>query len=239
MLPRVNTEWAKEQLRRFIASTAFRFTGGGFGENAAPEEQIIAQAQVIEQIFDRVIPAWKDEVSKRAASYDSWSGHRETAQRALAQLERDQEIKDNLGEAAPDLNAARMHPWAWDGARSLWASRHYREAVSAAAVKVNAEAQNKLGRVDISEVKLFQEAFSLRSPEANKPRLRLMPNDSSDTFRSLHEGASAFASGCYKAIRNPAVHIPLTELAEDDALEQLAAFSILARWVDTATLDTA
>lgn len=234
----MNTEWAKRELRRFIASTAFRFTGGGFGENAAPEEQIVAQAQVIEQIFDRVIPAWKDDVSKRATSYDSWSGQREIAQRALAQLERDQELRDNLGDNAPDLSAARMHPWAWDGARSLWATGHFRAAVSAAAVQVNAESQNKLGRVDISEVKLFQEAFSLKPPEASKARLRLMPDDSSDTFRSLHEGAVAFATGCYKAIRNPASHIPLPELPEDEALEQLAAFSILARWVDAATLDT-
>jgi hypothetical protein len=48
----------------------------------------------------------------------------------------------------------------------------------------------------------------------------------------------AFAAGCYKAIRNPAAHIPLDELSEDEALEQLAAFSILARWVAAATLDT-
>jgi hypothetical protein len=101
--------------------------------------------------------------------------------------------------------------------------------VSAAAVKVNAESQNKLARFDISEVKLFQEAFSLKAAEAGKPRFRLMADDGSDTFKSMHEGASAFAAGCYKAIRNPAVHTPLDELSEDEALEQLAAFSVLAR----------
>jgi hypothetical protein len=55
--------------------------------------------------------------------------------------------------------------------------------------------------------------------------------------RSLHEGASAFAVGCYRVIRNPAAHIPLGELSEVEALEQIAAFSVLARWVDAATLD--
>jgi Protein of unknown function (Hypoth_ymh) len=137
----------------------------------------------------------------------------------------------------PDLSAASMHPWVWDGAQSLWASAHFREAVSAAAVKVNAETQNKVDRKEVSEVKLFQEVFSLNAPEPGKSRLRIVPNDGSDTYRSVHEGALAFARGCYMAIRNPAAHVPLEDLAEDEALEQLAAFSILARWVDRAKVD--
>jgi Protein of unknown function (Hypoth_ymh) len=233
----VNNDWAIEQLRRFVASTFWNPVPGR-GTHAGTEDHIVSQAQVVEKIFDQMIPDWQDRVKDRKRSPDHWRDHREVAQRALAQLERDQEIKDNLGEAAPALNAARMHPWAWDGARSLWASRHFREAVSAAAIKINAETQNKLGRRDLSEVKLFQEGFSLKPPEPGKPRLRLMPDDGSDTFRSLHEGAMAFASGCFKAIRNPAAHIPLVDLSEDEALEQLAAFSILARWVAVATLDT-
>jgi len=40
-------------------------------------------------------------------------------------------------------------------------------------------------------------------------------------------------------IRNPAAHVILEDLAEDEALEQLAAFSILARWVDRAEVDKA
>ena len=237
----MNNEWAMEQLRTFIVCTQWipGAPGARSREHAVPEEQIVAQAQVVEQIFDRVIPDWKDQerVKNRRQYSDLWAGHREVAQRALAQLEREKELRENLGEAAPDLNAAQIHPWVWDGARSLWASRHFREAVSAAAVKVNAEAQNKVSRTDLSEAKLFQESFSLKSPEAKKPRLRLMPDDGSDTYKSLHEGASAFAVGCYRAIRNPAAHIPLGELSEVEALEQLAAFSVLARWVDAATLD--
>jgi len=233
----VNNEWAIGQLRNFIASTKYIPGGGGYGRHAIPEEQIVAQAQVIEQIFSRVIRDWEDRVKDRGKHYDHWGRHREVAQRALTQLEREQEITENLGEAAPNLNAAQMHPWVWDGARSLWASRHFREAVSAAAVKVNAETQNKVSRFDISEVKLFQETFSMKSPEPKKPRLRLMTDDGSDTYKSIHEGATAFAVGCYRAIRNPAAHIPLDELTEDEALEQLAAFSVLARWVGAATLE--
>ena len=234
----MNNDWAIQQLRLFVSNTSWSPRGGG-SNHAATEDQIIAQAQVVEMIFGQTIPDWRDRVKDRGRSPDHWRDHREVAQRALAQLERDQEIRDNLGEVAPDLDAARMHPWAWDGARSLWASGHFREAVSAAAIKINAETQNKLGRRDLSEVKLFQEGFSLKPPEPGKPRLRIMADDGGDTFKSLHEGAMAFAAGCYKAIRNPASHIPLDELSEDEALEQLASFSILARWVAAATLDSA
>lgn len=226
-----------EQLRIFIQSAQATPDGHGFYRHAVPEEQLVAQAQVIEQIFSRVIADWQDRLKDRGSHYDQWARHREVAHRALAQLEREEEITRHLGEAAPNLNAAQMHLWVWDGARSLWTSRHFREAVSAAAVKVNAETQNKVGRNDLSETKLFQEVFSLRDPEPKKPRLRIMPNDGSDTYKSIHEGAIAFATGCYRAIRNPAAHVPLNELSEPEALEQLAAFSVLARWVDTATLD--
>jgi Protein of unknown function (Hypoth_ymh) len=238
ILSRVNNEWAIEQLRKFIGSTKYIPGGGGYGRHAAPEEQIIAETQVIEQIFANVIPDWKERVKNRDKHlFDHWQAHRQVAQRALAQLEREEELAANLGELTPNLNVAQMHPWVWDDARSLWASGHFREAVSAAAVKVNAETQNKVKRTDVSEAKLFQEAFSLKEPEAKKPRLRIVAYDGSDTYKSIHEGASAFAVGCYRAIRNPAAHVPLGDLPEDEALEQLAAFSILARWVDAAGLD--
>uniref|UniRef100_A0AAU2K4M9 TIGR02391 family protein n=1 Tax=Streptomyces sp. NBC_00049 TaxID=2903617 RepID=A0AAU2K4M9_9ACTN len=97
-----------------------------------------------------------------------------------------------------------MHPWTWEGARPLWQSGHFREAVTAAAArKINAEAQNKLGRKDISENNLFKQTFSQDLPKAGQPRLRLMDDDGSDTYRSVHRGAMAFAEGCYAAIRNP------------------------------------
>jgi len=100
--------------------------------------------------------------------------------------------------------------------------------------KVNAEAQNKIGRRDVGETKLLQAAFSPNAPKPGEVRLRLSDDDESPTFQSLHGGASAFAHGCYGALRNPGSHQVQGELSEDEALEQLAAFSILARWIDTA-----
>ncbi|WP_081481181.1 TIGR02391 family protein [Saccharomonospora azurea] len=54
----------------------------------------------------------------------------------------------------------------------------------------------------------------------------------------MHDGAGNFARGVYSAIRNPNAHDEGDELAENEALEQLAAFSILARWVDTAVVES-
>lgn len=107
-----------------------------------------------------------------------------------------------------------------------------------AAKAVNAQTQAKLSRRDLSDGRLFGDAFTITPPVAGKPRLRLMPNDSSDTFKSRHEGAASFARGLYSAIRNPIAHEVDEELDENEALEQLAAFSILARWVDAAAVET-
>jgi hypothetical protein len=50
----------------------------------------------------------------------------------------------------------------------------------------------------------------------------------------------AFGAGCFQAIRNPVGHLPNEEheLTEQEALERLAAFSLLARWIQEATLET-
>jgi hypothetical protein len=49
---------------------------------------------------------------------------------------------------------------------------------------------------------------------------------------------AALAEGCFAAIRNPASHDALDELPEQEALEQLAALSVLARLVDSSTVQT-
>ncbi|MFC9454469.1 TIGR02391 family protein [Streptomyces sp. NPDC056983] len=138
------------------------------------------------------------------------------------------------------MSADAMHPWVWEGAKSLWQSGHYREAVGAAARKVNAETQNKLGHRRNSETDLFKQALSPDQPKAETPRLRLPPNDGSKSFLSIQRGVMAFAEGCYAAIRNPISHdADLPELAEAEALEQLAAFSFLARKVSEASIERA
>ncbi len=108
-----------------------------------------------------------------------------------------------------------------------------------AAIRINAETQAKLSRMEVSETDLFNQAFSLEPPKVGAPRLRLMEDDGGKTYQNLHRGARAFAEGLYAAIRNPGMHVPHGGGEEQLALEQLAAFSLLARWVDQADVQIA
>ncbi|MGH3922618.1 MAG: TIGR02391 family protein [Pseudonocardiaceae bacterium] len=90
----------------------------------------------------------------------------------------------------------------------------------------------------MSESALFTEIFSNNPPQPGKPRLRIVSNDGSKTFENVHRGARALADGLYTAIRNPISHTP-GELPEHEALERLAAFSVLARWLDESTIEAA
>lgn len=210
---------------------------GDFATPIGSRADIVASAQIVEKILDRVLPRWRTDIKEDKNG--RWQQHREAAQRAVVELEQRAEIEAKLGDNAPTLNAGALHPWVWEAARSLWQSGHYREAVRAASVKINAELQNKLGRRDISETALFQAALSSDAPSAATPRLRPEHDDGGKTALSIRRGVMSFAEGCYAGIRNPSSHDQQTELSEQIALEQLAAFSVLARWVDAGTVVTA
>lgn len=241
----MDTNWALSELEKFIGLTRLQQpqSDGGvvfMGDFAYPVggvEDIQASAQVVEQILDRVIPDWRTEVPDDGKK--RWSQHRQASVRAVAQVKRQVEIAEKLGDNAPTISAAGFHRWIWESARSLWQSGHYREAVRAASVKLNAELQNKTGRRDISEQPLFQQAFSDDAPQSGKPRLRPPGDDGGKTAKSVRRGIVAFAEGCYAALRNPSSHDELAELSEQEALEQLAAFSLLARWVDGSMVTVA
>lgn len=209
---------------------------GDFASPVGAPAQIVASAQVVEKILDRVLARWRSEVPDDGKK--RWAKERQAAQRSVVEIERRAEVAERLGDSAPTVSAGAFHPWVWESARSLWQSAHYREAVRAASVKINAELQNKLSRRDISETDLFKQALSEDAPQPGKPRLRLTADDGSKSAKSARRGVAAFAEGCYAAIRNPASHEVLDEMEEQVALEQLAAFSVLARWVDTSTVDT-
>ena len=242
----MNVEWAVAELDKFIQQTVLTnnsYVGNGVvslsnkSSTAAADAEVAQQAQVVEKIFDRVIPGWRTDIELRKSN--RWTRHREAAIRAKAELERQEEVRKNLGDDAPELSAAKLHPWVWDGASSLWHSGHFREAVEGAIRKLNAETQNKLGRRDVSETDLFNQAFSEQPAAAKNPRLHRMPDDGSKTFKSVQRGARIFAEGVFAGIRNPLAHEADREMPEQEALEYLAALSVLARWVDESTLEVA
>ncbi|SDU93951.1 Protein of unknown function (Hypoth_ymh) [Microlunatus sagamiharensis] len=235
----LNTEWALEKLRGFLRVLELRYVPDGpntFGfahyALANPKEEVQAAAQVAEQILDRIVLDWRT-ADWIAPAKQAWWRHREATHRAIAQLEAQEELEANLGSVGPKLSAASLHPWVWGSIAGLWGSGHFGEAVGAAARAINAQAQSKLGRRDASEWALLSDAFSPNRPIEGHPRLRLSEDDGGDTFRNQHAGAGDLARGLYRAVRNPLSHEE-TEIAENVALEYVAAFSVLARWVDAA-----
>jgi hypothetical protein len=233
----LNVDWALGQLRKFEQMTVMRNgSGNGFfttsDYTSSSDVEVTREAPVIEAILDRVIVDWRTSVPFESSN--RWTRHREATLRAITHLEREAELRANLGDNAPSLSASGFHPWAWEGARSLWQSGHYAEAIGAASRKINAETQNKVGRRDISEESLFKEAFSTNAPEVGKARLRLMNDDGGKTFSNVHRGAMALAEGLFAAVRNRIAHEDGMELPEQEALELLASWSVLARWVSEA-----
>jgi uncharacterized protein (TIGR02391 family) len=240
-MAKLDPEWAIRQIDSFLVVTSRHVPDMGpgiayFGTvmNGSRTEAS-QQAHVVEQILDRVLHGWAADRPKKDPEY-SWL--RDQAARAKAALERQSELAEKLGDNAPDMDAANLHPWAWESGKSYWNTGHYHQAVMQAAIRINAETQARLGRMDISESALFNEAFSLSDPKEAAARLRLADNDGGKTYENLHRGARAFADGLYTAIRNPGMHKPQESDGGEEqlALEQLAAFSLLARWVDQANV---
>jgi hypothetical protein len=189
--------------------------------------------QILELILDRVVPEWRGPGPKFIGGYGKqvyWSN------RAKAMLLRAGELQDKLGDGAPEMDASNLHPWVWEGAGPLWKTGHHLHAVGQAAVRVNAETQSKVGRRDVSEIDLFNQVFSTEPPKPGAPRLRVTPDDGGKTYQSIQRGARALADGLYSGVRNPAAHDG-GEIGEQEALELLAAFSVLARWIDGATVE--
>jgi hypothetical protein len=101
---------------------------------------------------------------------------------------------------------------------------------------VNARLQTAIGRRDISEADLIRQAFSPEQPNRG-PRLRFPGDRTSQSWKSSQQGAMDFGAGCFEAIRNPAAHDDDLDWSEQQALEYLAAFSILARWIESSEID--
>jgi hypothetical protein len=144
-----------------------------------------------------------------------------------------------VGPSGPRLAAAEMHPWIWNAAVDLWDDGHHRQAVVAAS---SALFDNHLpAKVVIPSARggadLVTKAFSTSQATAAESRLRF-PGLAEGTpeWTSAHEGAMQFGRGCAQGIRNVTTHGAVP--SEQQALEALAALSLLARWIDEAEVRT-
>lgn len=156
------------------------------------------------------------------------------AQRILGILE-NQPLHDGIfGSRGPSLAASRLHPWVWNAAVDLWGNGHQMEAVLNSAKAVEKHTQLKIGST-LSGQDLYAHAFSTK--DGSHPRLRFTDlTPETDAWRSAHDGARFLGMGCAQGIRNWAAH-STDDVSEQQALEYLAALSVLARWIDTAEVD--
>jgi uncharacterized protein (TIGR02391 family) len=233
----MDTAWAIVELSRFIDVATLEWPSpvpgvADFRDTRRPrggEQTVVESSQVVEQILDRVLPDWRSTVP--AHKTKRWEQTREAASRAVVQLQREEELRERLGDNAPRMSMGDLHPWVWDAARSFWPQGAYRVAVREAATAVNAHTQAKVGRYDVADDALFGEVFSSSAPAEGKPRLRLPGAEDDKTRQSRQRGARDLAQGCFWALRNPATH-QVDAWEEQTALESLCAFSVLARLID-------
>jgi hypothetical protein len=151
-------------------------------------------------------------------------------------IDQRERVEAIIGPRGPALAADRLHPRVWQASAPLWDGGNFRMAIQAAATAVDSQLKVKL-RVDRSGTDLVTKAFSTRAPTPDEPRLRFRGfSPGTESWTNAHEGALHFARGCAQRIRNLATHEE-AEPEEQVALEQLAALSVLARWIDDANVE--
>lgn len=159
----------------------------------------------------------------------------EFAEHALALLRTRGETRAKLGTSAPTMKADGLHTLIWDSASKRWDSGHYSDAIQRAATALSGHVKDLTGRYELGDNELMTQAFSPSAPQPGKPRLRWPGNDEDLTVKAMRMGILNTAQGVFSAIRNPATHTT-DDLPKQEALEQLAALSVLARWIDKCEL---
>ncbi|WP_448642782.1 TIGR02391 family protein [Geodermatophilus sp. URMC 63] len=186
-----------------------------------------------------LLAACGEPVTRHGADEATRDEHRPAVLRALGKVRDLEALSRALRTEVPALAARDLHPWVWEIAAPLWASGHRRQAVAAAAGHLSLKVQSKLDRWDVAADALMTEALSEKPPLPGKPRLRVPATAGRRFEEALQPGVVAYARGVFSLLRNPATHNVMEEWGEQRALEALAALSILARVLDSATVERA
>lgn len=258
--------WAAQQLREFRDVIDVLYRLDSYIQSDQLEDEQAAECDALTEsygsyrdIVDRLVsldPIMRDlmeaaqpglgnyvEPSDGGWSYDDdeywWKIVRPHTLRAIGIHEFGEEARRRMRPDSPDLAADQLHPWVWEAAAPLWYAGSRPAAVHAAARSVNARMQQKRGHHNKSDAALCREFFSLDESAPGRPRLRFRGyTRTAETWRSRQQGAMDFGAGCFEGIRNPVAHEHGLDLSEQVALEQLAAFSLLARWIDECAVET-
>ena len=240
----MDTERAIEVLEWWVRTAKLASQDGHGRGGVAPTTSAFAELQAREDQTIRVLAAVVDgegvpDILRRGTMNEFYwveSGIRK-AEYALGKLRTEAETKAILGSAAPTMGADALHPLIWSSASKRWDSGHYLDAVQRAATALSGLVKDQTGRYELGDSDLVSQVFSLSAPQEGKPRLRWPGNDDDLNVRTMRVGILNMAQGIFAAIRNPATH-STDELPRQEALEQLATLSILARWIDRCELVT-
>jgi hypothetical protein len=205
------------------------------GDYRQVQARILGSLPLVRQIATRV--SIEPERLNERSYVGEWGWHnaRAAAQEILGALESAEEAHAMFAPTGPRLATSTLNAWVWSASADLWDGGYRRQAVQDAYTKVETMAKVKL-EVHDSGKDLWAKAFSTDAPTTAQPRFRfdIDPSDK-QRWTSAHEGAQRFGMGCAQGIRNWAAH-DLSDTDEAIALEYLASISVLARWVESASV---
>ncbi|MET9510786.1 TIGR02391 family protein [Streptomyces flavidovirens] len=195
-------------------------------------------------LMRRIVKAYSPHALGELHQYDShslahWQLVRLAVTEALGHARSADEIAAFLRPTSPSIAADALHPWVWELAAPLWAAQAHQDAVLTAARTVNRRLQQKLDRHDTGETDLCMQSFDLKPPAPGKPRLRFDGDRDTQAWKARQEGAKYLAAGTFLGIRNLAAHEESVTWTQQEALEFLATFSVIARWIEECSVETA
>jgi uncharacterized protein (TIGR02391 family) len=242
------TEYAVDQLNQYRAAYAAHqastgkklATGVPINEWSDPvAEQNLQTARArIHLVLDEISPGWRAVLSRKPwhQSEDAFLDRFAADQVVL--LTEGVEIRARLRGDADEIVAQNLHAWVWTNeVARRWHKGEFADAVDEASKSVNYQVQEKVGRRDLGEVKLFQFIYGQGEATSESPRLAF-DEANPMTERDRRQGAMQFAAGWFTAVRNLLAHLVGVNLEKYRALEYLAALSIIARWADEASVNT-
>ena len=227
---------ALEKVEEYIALLrAYESTDVVVGRPIPPEAarvrtEVNEGRDLILNIVDQVGPEHRHAIARGPdLSPTSAVGPTERLAGAIRSIEEAEEI---LGPQGPQLSASELHPWVWEEAAPRWDAGFYRDAVQAAATRIfDVELPRKLG---VRPSRNPADLFAAFAPDKSTGTVLRFPIDEDDpSWASVHREPSWVGQGAVGAIRNPRLH-DLTVREDQVALEELAALSLLARWIDDA-----
>lgn len=232
----MDTEWAIEQCREWLRLHEMVPIPEGEPRQRGTKNRMRGSKEERGRISNR-LRLVADAIYENDGDGTRWRIDHDGVRAMIFELEEGIEVRERLGLTAtpgPALAAKTLHPWVWDAARPHWESDNHDAAVWAAAINVNTQLKAKAERPDLGESKLVQAAFGTSPPEPGKVRLRLCDEANPDLFKDRHVGAITLGQGLFSGVRNPLNHVGADDLTEQEALETLAAWSLLARWITQA-----